>query len=136
MDVLVRKADNGTETGGDAEVTDQELMEIVHKCQDGRAKKFVGAGIVVLNFEWWIDLLKRQGKEIGDEHFFKPVPDPEDMTDEAVKAMEMRKPKKLKSKVRRGASPSVEHFCPTCRQRQYRKTDLFCNSCGQALRWE
>jgi hypothetical protein len=37
-------------------------MHLVHICQKGTAIKFVGNGLVILNYDWWINLLKRKGK--------------------------------------------------------------------------
>lgn len=45
--------------------------EMIERVRTGKAMKYVGGGLVVLNYDWWKKILEKQG--------FKIVPEPEDL---------------------------------------------------------
>jgi hypothetical protein len=45
--------------------------EIVKKCREGKVKKYVGRGVVILNYQWWRERIEKTG--------FRAVPTDEDM---------------------------------------------------------
>lgn len=51
---------------------EDEDAERVRKCREGRVVKFLGKGVIILNYEWWIRILEKLGE-------FKPVPDLKDL---------------------------------------------------------
>ena len=41
--------------------TIKDDVKIVQECREGTAMQYVGKGIVVTNYQWWVDLLKQWG---------------------------------------------------------------------------
>jgi hypothetical protein len=55
-----------------AETTEPEKdLAIIGECRIGKIKKYVGRGVVILNYEWWRELLLKTG--------FRIVPTEKDM---------------------------------------------------------
>ena len=53
--------------------------DIVWKCRLGQIKKYVGRGVVILNYDWWIE-------QLGRKKDFQPVPDWEEVVELAEPA--------------------------------------------------
>lgn len=47
-------------------------LDIVNRVKSGSTVKYIGKGIVILNYQWWIDRLRKKDK-------FSPVPSEEDI---------------------------------------------------------
>lgn len=55
-----------------AETTEPEKdLAIIGECRIGKIKKYVGRGVVILNYEWWRERLEKKG--------FRVVPTDDDM---------------------------------------------------------
>ena len=55
-----------------AEATEPEKdLAIIGECRIGKIKKYVGRGVVILNYEWWRERIEKTG--------FRAVPTDEDM---------------------------------------------------------
>lgn len=46
-------------------------LAIIGECRTGKVKKFVGRGLVILNYQWWRERIEKTG--------FRAVPTDEDM---------------------------------------------------------
>jgi len=49
--------------------------EIIRRCREGSTVKFLGKGVVVLNYQWWLDILKKRVE-------LSPVPTKEELLKE------------------------------------------------------
>lgn len=55
-----------------AEATEPEKdLAIIGQCRTGKVKKYVGRGLVILNYQWWRERIEKTG--------FRAVPTDEDM---------------------------------------------------------
>ena len=51
--------------------------ETIERCRRGETVKYVGHGLVVMNYDWWIKFLEKQG-------YFMPAPNVRDVLDSMI----------------------------------------------------
>lgn len=92
--------------------------DILELCRAGVMKKYVGKGVVIINYRWWREMCERDG--------FRPVPTPEQLKEqEPVEAKTM------------GGSKSHGSWwfaCGACGH-AIDVEDNFCRECGRPVKW-